>query len=209
MKIIRPTDNKDLVIVKEILEQEEYEFIVEFSYQKFYHSIATEEQRAAISAPPVDNSDQEWAWEKHDRIIEKLADSIKKLMIQEYPDFNLEKFIDFGGLHLRSIGSSMEPHTDGPGDIPFTGHGVKSVGALYYPNDNYEGGELAYPELDYVYKPVAGDLIMHKGEEPFFHAVQTVTSGWRFHFGMFGFEHYDADEVIARIKKERPRDFTK
>jgi hypothetical protein len=41
-------------------------------------------------------------------------------------------------------------------------HYIRYGICIYY-NDDYEGGELAYPELDIVYKPKSGSLVIHVG----------------------------------------------
>lgn len=45
--------------------------------------------------------------------------------------------------------------------------------AIYY-NDDYEGGEINYPELDIVHKPKARSLLMHGGN--ILHGTLPVTS---------------------------------
>ena len=49
-----------------------------------------------------------------------------------------------------------------------------------YFNDNYEGGEMCYPEYNFCYKPKAGDLIVHDVKR--IHAVKKVISGYRYYF---------------------------
>lgn len=51
-------------------------------------------------------------------------------------------------------------------------------GAVVYFNDDYEGGEIYYPDYDYWYKPKAGSMAMHEGNTR--HGVKKVTSGERF-----------------------------
>jgi hypothetical protein len=51
-------------------------------------------------------------------------------------------------------------------------------GSVIYINDDYEGGEIYYPDYDYLYKPKAGSMAMHRGETR--HGVKKVTSGERF-----------------------------
>jgi predicted 2-oxoglutarate/Fe(II)-dependent dioxygenase YbiX len=36
-------------------------------------------------------------------------------------------------------------------------------GVIIYYNDNYEGGELHYKDLEIIYRPKAGSLILHEG----------------------------------------------
>ena len=49
---------------------------------------------------------------------------------------------------------------------------------IIYLNDDYEGGEISYPEYKIDYKPVAGDLVVHFVEVP--HGVKIVKSGIRY-----------------------------
>lgn len=51
-------------------------------------------------------------------------------------------------------------------------------GMVIYPNDNYEGGEIEYPQYNFKYKPEAGSMIMHEGYTR--HGVKKVTSGNRY-----------------------------
>jgi hypothetical protein len=51
-------------------------------------------------------------------------------------------------------------------------------GTVIYFNDDYEGGEIYYPDYDYLYKPKAGSMAMHTGNTR--HGVKRVISGNRF-----------------------------
>jgi len=51
-------------------------------------------------------------------------------------------------------------------------------GVVYYPNEDFEGGEIYYPEYDYTYKPEANSLAFHSGMTR--HGVKKVTSGDRY-----------------------------
>ena len=51
-------------------------------------------------------------------------------------------------------------------------------GAVVYFNDDYEGGEIYYPDHEYWYKPKAGSMALHKGNTR--HGVKKVNSGERF-----------------------------
>jgi hypothetical protein len=50
--------------------------------------------------------------------------------------------------------------------------------SVYYPNSNYEGGEICYPDYDYMYKPKANSVAFHSGMT--LHGVKKVISGERF-----------------------------
>jgi hypothetical protein len=51
-------------------------------------------------------------------------------------------------------------------------------GAVMYINDDYEGGEIYYPDYEYWYKPKAGSMAMHEGNTR--HGVKKVTKGDRY-----------------------------
>ena len=51
-------------------------------------------------------------------------------------------------------------------------------GSVLYLNDDYEGGEIYYPDYDYLYKPKAGSMALHRGNTR--HGVKKVISGERF-----------------------------
>lgn len=53
-------------------------------------------------------------------------------------------------------------------------------GVVVYINDNYEGGEIYYVNQNVIYKPKAGDLIIHSSEEKCKHGVKEVISGARY-----------------------------
>lgn len=52
---------------------------------------------------------------------------------------------------------------------------------MLYLNDDYEGGELAFPDLNVKYKALAGDIIMYKANIP--HEVLPLVSGVRYTAG--------------------------
>lgn len=48
---------------------------------------------------------------------------------------------------------------------------------LIYLNDNYEGGGLYFPGLDYLFQPQAGDLVIFPSNHIFTHQSLPVTKG--------------------------------
>lgn len=68
-------------------------------------------------------------------------------------------------------------------------------GIVLYFNEDYVGGELVYPEIDLIYKPKSGSLIIHNAKYP--HYVNEVTSGTRYMSTFFVFED---EKNIAKIK---------
>jgi len=98
----------------------------------------------------------------------------------------------FSQIKKFTSGDGMLPHNDVYGwksrlfegltsdtnedNVVFYAHSAWST--LIYFNDDYEGGEIEYLDNNLLYKPVAGDLIMHAVEA--IHGVRKVISGTRY-----------------------------
>lgn len=54
------------------------------------------------------------------------------------------------------------------------------LNSLFYYNDDFEGGELFYPQHDIVIKPSPGLAVFHPGDVNYLHGVSMVTSGYRY-----------------------------
>jgi hypothetical protein len=74
-------------------------------------------------------------------------------------------------------GSNMKPHIDT--DAQKHQHIV----CMYYINDNYEGGEIFFPDYDLKIKPKSNSLVMFPGNENYVHGVLEVLEGFRYTFG--------------------------
>lgn len=70
-------------------------------------------------------------------------------------------------------GTSQKEHTDNSNE--FT--------AIIYLNDNYEGGELNFPDLNLSIKPIKGSVILWPGSIT--HSISTVVSGTRYTIPVF------------------------
>lgn len=78
-------------------------------------------------------------------------------------------------------GLEQRPHADKQlndgSPNPFPNYDLNSL--IYY-NDNFEGGELYYPQHDIEVKPEPGLAVAHPGDINYLHGVRMVTSGERF-----------------------------
>lgn len=93
---------------------------------------------------------------------------------------NLDK--DRYNLNLDSVtikawneGQSMGPHFDGQ-----DGNKDLAFSLVAYVNDDYEGGEISFPNHNITIKPKAGSLIMFPSQEPYIHEVKPIISGTRY-----------------------------
>lgn len=75
-------------------------------------------------------------------------------------------------IHKTDKHSFWESHSDNSGDDEI------KYGVVLYLNDNFNGGELYYPDLDIIVKPEKGMLVYHLGDQE--HEVLKVISGDRY-----------------------------
>ena len=85
-------------------------------------------------------------------------------------------YVDPVSLQRHPSGTAMDAHTDyWNKDLDY----YIRYGIVIYYNDDYLGGEIYYPSLDFSHKPKARSLVMHGGNIP--HGTTEVTSdGYRY-----------------------------
>lgn len=83
-----------------------------------------------------------------------------------HADKELHKYKEWGG----------SPEVEGkPNDFPFY-----DIAGLFYINDDYEGGELYFPEQNIQFKPKAGAAYFFPGDKNYIHGVTEIKSGTRY-----------------------------
>jgi hypothetical protein len=81
-----------------------------------------------------------------------------------------------GFLSLWPTGAFADVHKDNHYGFEYLSHT-----ALVYINDDYEGGEIYFPNFDFEYKPKRGDAILFPcNRDEFMHGVKEVTKGNRY-----------------------------
>ena len=118
---------------------------------------------------------------------------------------------------LKKIGDGQLPHIDiwnclnpifnneieKDADVEKSSFSFPRYAFLIYFNDNYEGGEICYPEYDFCYKPKAGDLIAHSVKV--IHAVKKVKSENRYYYqGMMVDKIWVEKEIADKIEIPDP-----
>jgi hypothetical protein len=73
--------------------------------------------------------------------------------------------------HRQKPGEGMIEHFDGGYDSRL----LRSM--LFYINDDFSGGELYFPELNFEYKPKAGNFITFPSHIKYVHGVRAVGAG--------------------------------
>lgn len=80
----------------------------------------------------------------------------------------------FGLIRYRE-GQFILPHIDYAEEMP------RKITMVFYPNDDYEGGELEFPNLNISLKPKANSMVVFLAEgENFRHASSTIVSGIKY-----------------------------
>lgn len=78
-------------------------------------------------------------------------------------------------------GLEQQPHADKQTNDgkpnPFPTYDINS---LFYYNDDFEGGELYYPEYDLTINPRPGLAVAHPGDINYLHGVKKIISGERY-----------------------------
>lgn len=100
------------------------------------------------------NKVQKFASDKALKILMKIEENVKGLFIDA---------LNVTGINLNRYTQDvfLDYHSDEWLNHP--DHFIK-YGAILYYNDNFDGGELHYKDLDISYKPKSGSLILHKGD---------------------------------------------
>ena len=80
---------------------------------------------------------------------------------------------DYNVLRYR-VGQEYKPHSDGGTD---TG---RAISAICYLNDDYEGGEIEFPNFEIKIKPEPGMLIVFPSNYPYAHIAHPVTEGTKY-----------------------------
>jgi hypothetical protein len=99
------------------------------------------------------------------------------LKIQKVLDENYQcnlNYTDMSALYRSRDGEKMNVHYDQGGDKKI------KYGAVLYLNDNYDGGQIYYPNVGIQIKPSAGSLVVHPSNKKYSHGVKVVKNGIRY-----------------------------
>jgi predicted 2-oxoglutarate/Fe(II)-dependent dioxygenase YbiX len=97
-------------------------------------------------------------------------------------------------IERRYPGSSTPIHADvGSGEL-------LTYATILYVNDDFEGGEIFFPEVNISLKPEKGSLCIFTGKSGILHGVAEVTSGTRYSIPIFVWD-MTADQSYRKIHK--------
>lgn len=150
-------------------------FLPNEEYQTLFNFVNSSDQISWIKEP--------WTTERtpKDSIPEDAVKILKKIFptarlnCMDYYDIKVNN--NFVGEHLLrkwSKGSKMQPHIDTDAQKHL------HIVCMYYLNDNYDGGEIVFPDYNLKIKPKSNSLIMFPGNENYVHGVLEVLKGFRY-----------------------------
>jgi hypothetical protein len=118
-------------------------------------------------------------------ILELIYSMIARLKIEVDAFFNVDAKETGPAIVRWPVGARQEPHADKefhsgpekgrPNDFPWY-----DLAGLFYFNDDYEGGELYFPQHGIEFQPVAGAAYFFPGDMYYAHGVRPVKAGNRF-----------------------------
>ena len=87
----------------------------------------------------------------------------------------------FPGIREWNVGEYQPLHADGedPEGHPNEAY-IVDYGSVIYLNDDYEGGEIYFPDQDIDFKPRAGTVVFFPSNNMFIHGVREITNGKRY-----------------------------
>jgi hypothetical protein len=116
------------------------------------------------------------------KIIKQLQSRLK---VEVDKFFNVDAFPTSPALVRWLPGQYQQPHADKelhigedrgkPNDFPYY-----DLSGLFYLNNDYEGGELYFPDHGIQFKPKAGSAYFFPGDLNYLHGVTEITSGVRY-----------------------------
>ncbi len=88
--------------------------------------------------------------------------------------------ITVGSLHQiyaskYPVGRAIGPHVDSYGDDNY-----RTLSSVIYLNDDYEGGELYFPNQEVKIKPEAGSIVLFPSVDPYYHQSLEIISGMKY-----------------------------
>jgi hypothetical protein len=78
-------------------------------------------------------------------------------------------------VHRIKPGEKMFLHADNPNEKSGLNNWVDLSFVLYH--NEFNGGEIIYPQLNFEYHPKPGDLLMHPGSQNYLHGTNEVLPG--------------------------------
>lgn len=149
-KIVKLSDQ--VYEIQNFLTKEELDQVAQFVKEKDKSDWSNEDVQYDFWADKVLSSELI----NQEPLFNKIYNSVSDLFVGnfELTGINMQRYM---------INDALGDHTDDHDG--HTANGEKVVyGVVVYYNDDYEGGELKYPNLGIIHKPISGSLLLHGGK---------------------------------------------
>lgn len=119
-------------------------------------------------------------YEKHDAFM-ILKDAMDRLQNEIEQHFGRPLEEGFPGIRMWSPGEYQPLHADGedPEGHPNEAY-IVDYGSVIYLNDDYEGGEIYFPDQGIDFIPKAGTVVFFPSNNMFIHGVKEIKNGYRY-----------------------------
>lgn len=184
MNIIRPYNN-EIVVVENFITEEEVDIINDLSSKdpslwegSNDGSGLKEWYGNQLRIEPDNLKSSYWYYRDLLDSIQKRSESI----FTEYYGISDFEYLPINSLSRR-IGPGLGVHTDEiDPEHPQYNPNEKIIthGFVVYINDDYDGGEIFYPNKNISIKPIARSLVMHPGNKEYEHGVNEVRGSTRY-----------------------------
>lgn len=105
---------------------------------------------------------------------------VEKTIKTQY-NINTDIYPDYLGLVKWECGDLQHPHADGELENELQHpYYWRDFGCVLYLNDNYEGGEIYFPNQNVQLKPKPNTLVFFPGTLEYLHGVYPITNGIRY-----------------------------
>lgn len=183
--MITATEN-NIVRIKNFLDHDLYDYFYDyFINNSYFHSVNS---RALYSPNHYQNE-----YSEDSDFIKKISIYKKNILDTLIYNYGLD-LINFSGTTLRKWypGEYQDPHADCEAEIsivedyayakPFNNFSSLFIeyAALVYLNNDYEGGEIYFPDYDIIIKPEPNEFISFPGTKYYRHGVKELSKGYRF-----------------------------
>lgn len=131
-----------------------------------------------------------------EKVVDPLWSALKKCvhLYADYMKVPIPKIITRNiDIRVYAVSKSLGLHTDTNNNGPFTNHSL-----VIYMNDDYEGGEIWFPDSGIKIKPTAGTIVAFPATTP--HEALAVTKGEKWHSPCFWYE----ERSLVTSGKESP-----
>jgi hypothetical protein len=173
MKITNPYNN-EIIVIENFLSVEEADLIMSLV------NSATEEdwERSKYEDNEFNNTIIHFQHEISDEIGKRMVENIMSILPE---DVGLKSFRP-NCVTKTETGKFMNPHNDWHDD-----NGCR-YGIVIYINENFDGGEIYYPNKGIYMKPGKGLAVIHPASEEYLHGIKEVTRGTRYAMTAFAFD---------------------